>query len=119
MFTDPQTVTIATVANSLLRVGAGESDGWFKSADGNVGLEIHHYRGRRNRDVLKLTHRKVAADPLLAGVNVEAGMSAVLTVDTPKTGYTVSQAKEVVDALVAYLAASTGARVTQLLGQEI
>jgi hypothetical protein len=45
-------------------------------------------------------------------------MSVYLTVDTPVNGYTVAEAKYVVDALVAYLTASTGARVTQLLGGE-
>jgi hypothetical protein len=45
-------------------------------------------------------------------------MSAYLVVNTPKVGYTVAEAKAVVDALVAYLAASSGARVTQLLGGE-
>lgn len=45
-------------------------------------------------------------------------MSTYLVVDTPVTGYTVAEAKQIVDALTAYLTASTGARVTQLLGGE-
>jgi len=45
-------------------------------------------------------------------------MSCTLVVDVPVNGYTVTEAKAVVDALVAYLSASTGAKVTQLLGGE-
>jgi hypothetical protein len=41
-----------------------------------------------------------------------------MVVDTPVNGFTVAEAKGVVDALVAYLTASTGAKVTQLLGGE-
>jgi len=50
--------------------------------------------------------------------NVKSSMSCTLVVDTPVNGYSVAEAKAVVDALVAYLTASTGARVTQLLGGE-
>jgi len=45
-------------------------------------------------------------------------MSSYLVVDTPVNGYTVAEAKAVVDALVAYLTASSGAKVAQLLGGE-
>jgi len=45
-------------------------------------------------------------------------MTVYFAVDTPVTGYTVQEAKEVGDALVAYLTASSGARLTQLLGGE-
>jgi hypothetical protein len=45
-------------------------------------------------------------------------MSFYVVADTPVTGYTVAEQKQVVDALVAYLTASSGAKVTQLLGGE-
>jgi hypothetical protein len=45
-------------------------------------------------------------------------MSTMLIVETPIVGYTLTEAKQVVDGLTAYLTASSGARVTQLLGGE-
>jgi hypothetical protein len=45
-------------------------------------------------------------------------MSAYMVVDVPVTGYTVAEAKQIVDGLVAYLTISTGANVTKLLGGE-
>jgi hypothetical protein len=45
-------------------------------------------------------------------------MSAYLVVDVPKQGYSIAEQKQIVDALTAYLTASSGARVTQLLGGE-
>jgi hypothetical protein len=45
-------------------------------------------------------------------------MSAYLVVDVPSTGYSVAEQKQIVDALTAYLTASSGAKVTQLLGGE-
>lgn len=117
-FADPQSVTINAVANSLPRTSSGLNTGAFTKDDGNVKLEVSHSTGKRIRRQLKLTHRKVAADPLLSGANVSYSMSTYIVVDTPTVGYSVAEAKQIVDALVAYLAASTGARVTQLLGGE-
>jgi hypothetical protein len=45
-------------------------------------------------------------------------MTAYVVVDVPDIGYTVAEAKQIVDALTGYLTASSGARVTQLLGGE-
>ena len=41
-----------------------------------------------------------------------------MVIDVPETGYTITEQKQIVDALVAYLTVSTGANVTKLLGNE-
>lgn len=117
-FTDPQSVTIGTTPVSLPRVSSGQSSGGFRSADGNVEMTVSSTYGRRTRRVVRLSQAKVAADPFVAGASTRVNMSTYLVVDTPVNGFTVAEAKTVVDALVAYLTASTGARVTQLLGGE-
>jgi hypothetical protein len=68
--------------------------------------------------MLRLDHRKVAADPLLAGVNNQYNGSVHIVTDFPDVGYTIAEAKQIVDALTAYLTATSGARATQLLGGE-
>lgn len=117
-FADPQSVTINAVAQTLPRTSSAVNSGVFTKDDGNVKLSVSHQYGNRNRRTIRLDHRKIAADPLLGSVNIQYSLSAYLVVDAPQTGYTVAEAKQVVDALVAYLTASTGARVTQLLGGE-
>jgi hypothetical protein len=117
-FADPQSVTISGSTISLPRVSNGQNSGGFASNDGNVKLSVSDSYGGRTRRVLRLDQTKVAADPFVTGINTSYNMSAYLVVNTPKVGFTVAEAKAVVDALVAYLAASSGARVTQLLGGE-
>lgn len=117
-FADPQSVTINAIANSLPRVSSGVHTGEFAKDDGNVALKISHQYGKRNRRMIRLDHKKVAADPFASGLNVQYGMSVHVVVDTPNVGYTVAEAKQVVDGLIAYLTASSGARVSQLLGGE-
>lgn len=118
-YADPQSVTVATVAQTLPRTGNGPSSGSFTTSDGKYRLDVSHSYGRRTRRTVRLTESKISADVLVPSNNVRNSMSAYLVVDTPVNGYTVTEAKAVVDALVAYLSASTGARVTQLLGGEV
>lgn len=118
-FADPQSLVIPVIGTvSLPRTSSGLSTGTFTKDDGNVKLEIGHVYGKRNRRTVRVTHRKVAADPLVAAQNLQYSMSCYLVVDTPTVGYTVAEAKQIVDGLVAYLTISTGANVTKLLGGE-
>lgn len=118
-FADPQSVTINAVAQSLPRVSSGTSSGVFQKDDATVKLTVSHNVGKgRARRMVRLDHSKIAADVLLSGVNVRQNGSVWLATDFPEQGYTVAEAKQIVDALTAYLTASSGARATQLLGGE-
>ena len=118
-FADPQSVTISGSAISMPRTSGGVNDGAFKASDGNTTLRVQHVSGKqRDRHTIRLDVAKVAADPFQTAYNARYSMGVQLIVDVPKVGYTIAEQKAVVDALVAYLSASTGARVTQLLGSE-
>jgi hypothetical protein len=117
-FADPQSVTINSVAQSLPRVSSGTNSGVFRKDDATVEMTVSHTYGKRSRRALRVTHRKVSTDPLIPTVNAPYSMSVTLVVDAPNVGYTVAEAKQIVDAVTAYLTASSGAKVTQLLGGE-
>lgn len=116
---DPQTVTIEATPHSLLRVGFGESTGSFRTNDGLLALSIAHQYGRRTRRTLRLEHSKIAPDPLISAQNVRYSMSTYIVSDTPVTGYNVAEAKAVIEGLVAFLNADSGASITKLLGGEV
>jgi hypothetical protein len=119
-FADPQSVTINAIAQSLPRVSSGTNSGVFRKDDATVQLTVSHNvaKGRAKR-MVRLDHSKLAADVFLDGVNVRQNGSVWLATDFPEQGgYTVAEAKQIVDALTAYLTASSGARATQLLGGE-
>jgi len=118
-FADPQSVTINAVAQTLPRISSGVNAGVFQKDDSTVKLSVSHQYGKgRARRMLRLDHAKVAADPLMASVNVRLTGSVYIVADFPQVGYTVAEAKQIIDALTAYLTASSGARATQLLGGE-
>ncbi len=116
-FADPQTVTINAVANVLPRTSSGVNTGAFTKDDGNVKLSVSHAYGKRTRRTIRVESSKIAADPL-TGLNVKSSMSCFIVVDAPVTGYTIAEQKQIVDGLTGYLTATSGARVTQLLGGE-
>jgi len=120
LFTDPlPNVTINAVAQVLPRTPVGSNYGVFTKEDGLVKVTISSRKtGNRTRRVVKIDHAKIAADPLLAGVNVKAAMSVYLVTDLPLTGFTVTEQKVVTDAFMTYLTASSGAKMLQLLGGE-
>lgn len=119
MFADPQSVTINSVAISLPRTSSGTNSGAFQKDDGTVKLSVsHNSSGSRTRHLIRLDHSKIAADPLAAGINVKASVTAYLVIDVPATGYSLAEEKQVVDGLTAFLTASSGAKVTQILGNE-
>lgn len=119
-FADPQTVTINAVAQTLARVSNGVNTGAFRKDDGLVGLSVGHTqtKGRRYRRTLRLDHAKITADPFLPAQNTQVSMSFYVVADIPPAGYTIAEQKQVIDGLIAYLSASSGAKITQLLGGE-
>jgi hypothetical protein len=79
-------------------------------------LTISHNNGNRTRHLFRIDNSKVATDPFITGVSTKQNVAAYLVVDVPPSGFTTAEVKFVVDALVAYRTASSGAEVTQLRG---
>ncbi len=117
-FADPQSVTISGAARSMPRVSSGVNSGQFSAADQLTKLSVSHTYGKRVRHLIRIDDSKIATDPLLAGQSVPVSMSAYLVIDVPLVGYDQAQQKAVTDGFLAALTASTGAKITQLLGGE-
>lgn len=118
MLADPQSITVNSVAISLPAVSRGADTSRYASADGNTKLTLQHSYGKRTRRVVRLDFKKIAADPLNAGLNLEFSGSCYLVFDLPVVGYTAAEAKLQSDGFLAYLTASSGAKITALLGGE-
>lgn len=114
-FADPQSVTVNAVAQSLARISTGNDDGSsYRKDDGSYALIISHQENRRNRRVVRLNHRKIAADPLTAA-NTEYTASFYLVMDVPPVGYTLTEMKDIALGLTGWL---SSANVLKVLGGE-
>jgi len=121
MLADPQSVTPPTLgAQSLPRVGGGPTptSSVYRKSDGTMLLTISHSYGKRNRHVARVDFSKIAADPLISAQNIKYSMSAYLVIDEPITGFSRAECADIANGLIAYLAASTYAKVTNIVGGE-
>jgi hypothetical protein len=117
-FADPQSITINAVATSLPRTSSGVNTGTFTSNDGNLQQVVSHAYGKRTRRPIRVNSSKIAADPLLTNTNSKFSGSVYLVADFPVAGFTVTEQKQIIDGFIAALSASSGAKITQLLGGE-
>jgi hypothetical protein len=117
-FADPQSVTVNSVAQSMPRTGSGNGTGTFTEADGTNSLTISHSYGKRTRRTIRFNDKKIATNPYDTTLNQDVSCSVYLVVDAPIQGYTLTELGYVVDGFLAYLSASSYAKVTQFLGGE-
>lgn len=115
---DPQSITIGANTISLPRTSSGDNTGSFTSADKNDKVDVAHQYNRRNRQSIRLTHRKVAADPLVAAQNLNYSLSVVISIDTPPVGFTPTEILDCLKAMVNNLSASTYANGVKFVGGE-
>ncbi len=118
MLADPQSVTINAVAQSLPAIARGVNTSSYQKDDSTVKLTIAHQYGKRTRRTVRLDQNKISADPLVPAQNQKYSVSAYLVIDHPVTGFTNAEIKYLVDALTAYLTASSGAKVTSVVAGE-
>jgi hypothetical protein len=118
MYSDPQSVTVNAVAQSLPRQGTTQPDriGTFASADGSFQFDVRQNKtSNRFRREVRLTQKKVAADPISA-VNKEVSTSVMIVVDEPRWGFSDTEVGYLTAAIIAWF---TNANRDKLLGGEL
>lgn len=105
---DPQSLDIGAGAVSLARVGVGNRNATYLSADGNLELFVGHIHGSsRIRRTFRANVRKTAADPLFPAQNAPYSMSAFCSIDVPLVGFTSTEQHNALKALMVQLSASS------------
>lgn len=116
MFTDPQTVTVNAVAQTLAAISREPLKSTYREDIGEYELVISHQeQPKRNRRVVRLNRKTVSADPFIPAQNVENKHSIYLVIDTPLAGFSNTQLKDDVLGLTGWL---TSANVLKVLGGE-
>lgn len=111
MFTDPQSVTVNTVAKSLPRISTEALSSKYLQAEGEFQLRISHQETKnRIRRMVRLDQTIIAADTLTA-VNTRKTAGVYLVIDEPAEGFTDAQLGYLVDALKAWFTAGNTAKV--------
>lgn len=119
MFTDPIVLKVATVpTHTLPRVDTNGSSAVYTKDDGLVSVTISHANGKRDRRLVRLNFKKIAADPLSTSVNKEYSCAVSMIIDEPTYGFTNVEMLAIVKLLTEWVTESSGANVTKVLGGE-
>lgn len=120
MLADPLSITIGSSpgTTSLPRVSVGESKAKYQSSDGGVIETVSHTNGKRVRSLVRIDRTKVSSDVFLPDTNVSLTAAVYVVVDRPKTGFSSTELKEMMEGLFGQLSASSYATALKILGSE-
>lgn len=111
MLTDPQVVTVNSVAQSMPRVESNGLKAVYLTNDENFRLDVSHTdTGNRVRSLAKITQRKVVTDPLSSDNDYDTS-SLQIVIDRPKVGFSLTELEQLRTGFLAWYSAATFAKL--------
>lgn len=109
MLADPQSVTYATVAKSLVGSSRAPDSSEYRLNDSGTLylLRTGHAFGKRNRAFAQIRRDAYVSDPVVPAQNIFAGMTATITFDWATVGITATNVQDLGNALTAWAASAT------------
>jgi hypothetical protein len=116
MLTDPQSVTVNSVAQSMPRVSSDGRKSVYQKSDQSFTMTVSHSPSGsdRVRSLVRLDQRAIVPDPLTS-VNDFENLSVQLVIDRPLAGFTSTQVEQLITGFKAWLDATA---IGKLYGQE-
>jgi len=115
MLTDPQVVTVNSVAKSMPRISLDGTSAIYSLADETFKLKISHQKSnKRVRSMARIEQRAIVADPLTAENDYET-LAFYAVIDRPEVGFTTAQIEQLVTGFKTWLDTTM---VDKLIGQE-
>ena len=108
MFSEPISITVNAVAQSMPRTSNIGQKSTYEKSDGTFNLTIEHIKTKsdRIRSVARFEQRAIVPDPLTA-VNDWENMAVSIVIDRPKVGFTAAQLDQLLTGFRAWLVTAT------------
>lgn len=116
MLSDPQVVTVNSVAKSMPRIQSTGTSAVYKMADETFTLSVSHTNAANNRirSLARIDQKAIVPDPLTS-VNDYETLSVYLVVDRPLAGFTSTQVDQLITGFKTWLDSTM---VGKLYGRE-
>lgn len=115
MFTDPQVITINSIAHDLPRIMMEGLKSTYQKADETIKMVLGHTKSnKRVRSMVRVDQQGVVTDPLTE-VNDYDTLTVYTVIERPEKGFTLAQIQQLVAGHFAHLDA---AAVEKLMGQQ-
>lgn len=117
---DPQSVTIGTTPGtvSVPRIVDNPTSSVYQTSDGTVIATVGTLTGKRRRTSIRIDLSKISADPFTPAINRKLTASAYIVVDSPLTGFTVTELKDLSLGVATWMTAGSSANLVKALGGE-
>lgn len=119
--TDPQKFKeVAGTEVTAPRVASGNFNSVYETSDGlnKLSVSTQESNSNRKRHLVRIDVSKLATNVFEESKKQTVSMSVYLVVDRPVNGFTVAEAKKLVEGLVGLLSASTYSLTEKVLGGE-
>ena len=119
--TDPQKFKeVAGTEVTAPRVSSGDFKSVYETSDGlnKLSVSTTETNSSRKRHLVRIDVSKLATNPFEETKKQEISMSVYLVIDRPISGFSVSEAKKLVEGLVGLLSASTYSLTEKVIGSE-
>lgn len=119
--TDPQKFKeVAGTEVTAPRVVSGDFRSVYETSDGLNVLTVSTSENgsNRKRHLVRIDVSKLTTNPYEESKKQDVSMSVYLVIDRPKAGFTVAEAKKLVEGLVGLLSASTYSLTEKVIGGE-
>jgi len=116
MLTDPQTITVNSVAKTMPRTKVGDKTAAYANSDETFGLDVVH-AVRKNGDVqstVRFVQRKIVTNPLDSTNDWDSAVISLMII-RPAYGFSATEIDQLITGFKTWL---TTAMVTSLYGQE-
>jgi len=117
MYTDPQSITVNAVAQSMPRVETGSRKSVYQKNDQTFTLTISHQTGKdqRIRSVARFDQRAIVTNPLDSTKQDYDTLTFYVVLDRPSYGFSMTQCEQLVTGFKTWL---DNTCVDKLFGQE-
>lgn len=115
---DPQSVTIGANVRSTARTIDNPSSSVYTDSDNGVTFTVGTQATKRRRTSVRVDLEKIAPDPFVTTINRKLSSSAYLVVDSPLTGFTKTELKDLALAISTWMTAGSSANLLKALGGE-
>lgn len=119
MFSDPQSLTVNSVAKSMPAISRQGTASLYQTADGVYRMRISHdIKAKNERHLVEIVRQEIAADPY-SELQLDAQLKVQLVIDNPtRSLISDTEIVYVINAFCAWLTASSSAAVSKILGNE-
>jgi len=116
MFTDPQVITVNSVAKSMPRIDIGSGFAVYQTADALFKEKISHQQSnKRIRSMVRVDQLAIVPDPLTS-VNDYETLGVYFVIDRPEVGFSVASIQQLTAALFVQ---ADSTFLAKLIGREV